>query len=373
MFRHGRYFEDGKKFDFPNLYNDPAGLTGSEISCFTYAKIMARRGHDVSLLTTLSSNRWDIWEGVRIIPMDKREDIGVLGGAWDVVYSWNEIDALKFATYPSTLKVLNLQINDVDHGEPNFDRFIDVYTSPSHSHRSTMSLKTPDSSKWEVIPNGCDPNLYLRNGCVVDPIPGRVIYASSPDRGLHWLLHIWPKVAKAVPHAHLRIFYEVHKWMNGLVDVPPINRDIIVLSTRARYIRESLRRLKDSRIELVGSASRNQIAQEFIDAQVLAYPCDTINYTEGFSVTLMEACASRTVPITTDVDALGEIYRGSVAMVSAPISDRLEEYTELVIRSLKDDQFRNSILAMSSTLAQRYTWENLTNSMLSMFRRRGIQ
>lgn len=368
MFRHGHYFDGGKKFDFPRLYDHPSGLTGSELSCFTYARCMAAKGHDVSILTTLSDNRCERWEGVRIIPMDKREDIGTLGGDWDVVYSWNDIDALKFATSPNTLKVLNLQINDVDHGEPGFDRFVDVYTSPSHSHRSVMSKKTPDPSKWEVVPNGCDSSVYAE---WILPVPGRVIYASSPDRGLHWLLKAWPKIAAAVPHAHLKIFYELQRWVNDLVDAPPINRDIEVLSTRARYIRESLRRLKDHRIELVGSVSRNAIARQFMEAEVLAYPCDTINYTEGFSVTLMEACASRTVPVTTDIDALGEIYGWHVPIVASPVGDRLDEFADLVIRALQDEDYRSGVLKKTADLAARYDWHALTRQLIYMLQRRG--
>lgn len=373
MFRHQGFFEKGKQFDFGRLYDDKSGLTGSELSCFTFAHKFAQRGHNVSILTTTCNNPGE-WNGVRIISMNKREDIGVLGGPWDVVYSWNDIDTLRFASHPKTLKILNMQINDVDHGFDGYDNYIDIYTSPSHSHRDRMSKKTPDPNKWEVVYNGCDPSIYdhIRN-LGVQEVSGRVIYASSPDRGLHWLLQIWPKIQKAVPHAHLKIFYEVDKWMGGLVNqIPSPNVDIAILSARARYIREALLRLKDHNIELVGSVSRSEIAKEFVEAQVLAYPCDTINYTEGFSVTLMEACASGTVPVTSDVDALSELYGSSVPMVHSPVGNNLDTYTNLVIRSLTDPGFRNDVLAKTSKLAAQFSWDKLTDGFLDILEARGF-
>lgn len=366
MFRHQNYFSGGKKFNFPDLYSDRSGLTGSELSCFTYASYLAKRGHNVSILTTVGLNRIEHWDGVRIIPMDKLDDIGVCGGAWDIVYSWNELDTLRFATHPNTLKVVNLQINDVDHGSPGFDDYINLYTSPSHSHREKMSVRTPSPSKWVVVPNGCDSKSYIPN-----KVDGRVIYASSPDRGLHWLLQIWPKIEKVVPNAHLRIFYEINKWMAGLVDAPPINRDIVVLSHRARYVREALKRLKNHRIEVIGSVSRSEIKKEFEQASILAYPTDTINYTEGFSVTLMEACASGTIPVTTSVDALGEIYGGYVPMVDAPVESNIDAYSDLLIRALSDVSFRNEAREKSLLLAQKYDWEVLTDNLLSIFKEKG--
>ena len=38
-------------------------------------------------------------------------------------------------------------------------------------------------------------------------MPGRVIWCSSADRGLHWLLSQWPKIKEAVPYASLKVFY----------------------------------------------------------------------------------------------------------------------------------------------------------------------
>lgn len=367
LFQIPGYMEKAKVFDFEHIYTNPAGLTGSELSCFRFAEAMAKRGHDVNIITTVKDRQYEWWNGVRIIPFKDINDIGVLGGDWDVVYSWNEINALKFATHPKTLKVLNLQINDFNHGEPNFDRFVDVYTSPSESHRKIIGSRTPDHSKWEVIPNGCYPQHYQ---LPISKVDGRVIYASSPDRGLHWLLQIWPKILRAVPHAELRIFYGVDNWVKSLADNEFQDRDIQTLRNRACYVREALRRLNDHNVKVIGSISRNDMIREFCEAQVLAYPCDTIAYTEGFSVTLMEACASRTVPITTNVDALGEIYGESVPMVNSPIKDNINEYSDLVIKALTDCNFRSNVLSKTAKLSQSYDWERLTDNLVSLLERR---
>jgi len=364
-------FDHGKKYDFVNLRDNPRGLTGSEVSCFQIAKQFALKDHDVAISTTLNSNRINIWENVNIIPMDNVDDIKkIVNGDWDVVYSWNEVNVLRYVN-PNSLRMINLQINDLDHGEDGYDDYVDIYTSPSESHKSVIGKLAPNLSKWEVVPNGCYLDIYDKlNQNIID---GRIIYASSPDRGLHWLLQIWPSIRKAVPEAHLKIFYEIQSWINRFNDIDPISVTKIMaqLSCRARYIKEAFRRFgSNSGIEVIGSVSRNQIAKEFAQAQILAYPCDTVSYTEGFSVTLMEACASKTVPITTDVDALGEIYGSAVPMVHAPIEPNLDEYRELVIRALTDYNFRQEVISKARQLAEQYTWDKVADKVLDIIEKR---
>jgi glycosyltransferase involved in cell wall biosynthesis len=95
----------------------------------------------------------------------------------------------------------------------------------------------------------------------------------------------------------------------------------------------------------------------------LAYPCDTVNWTEGFSVTLMEACAAGIVPVTTDVDALGEIYGGAAVMIRSPIGERLDKFVQAVTESLTDDDFRSKVTSRTMALAECYKWPDLTTKL----------
>ena len=174
----------------------------------------------------------------------------------------------------------------------------------------------PDPAKWHAIELGCDPEQYSPPLSV----PGRAVYISSPDRGLHHLLGAWPRIKRTIPEAELRVFYRLQPWIDGFKTTgyfPPIEP----LRRRALYIEEALQRMRERGgltrwgIKICDSVSRNQIAKELSEASVLAYPCDTVQWSEGFSCSVLEACAAGALPVITDCDALGEVYRDSGAIV----------------------------------------------------------
>jgi glycosyltransferase involved in cell wall biosynthesis len=362
---------EANAFDFNNLWGDPRGLTGSELSFLQYARELKKLGHDVSIFTVSKSGYDKPWGEVPIRPIN---DLLNLESGWDCFCSWNEADVMR-AIPPDCLRLVNLQINDFAHCQPGFDQFVDVWTSPSKAHRDRMISTTfdsidasykyaPPSDRWEVLCNGVMPDGYDKS---IERVPGRVIWASSPDRGLHWLLRCWPKISRAVPEAHLKIFYKLRPWLDSLTGredhFAKYHISVRESAQRARYIDEALRRLNGHSIEVIGSISRNQIDIEMAEAQVLAYPCDTLNWTEGFSVTLMEACASGVVPITTDVDALGSIYGEAVPMVKSPVGDRLDEFGDLVIRALTDSNYRQEVINKTTLLATKYRWSDLAKEL----------
>lgn len=356
-------------FNFDNLWDDPRGLTGSELSFIRIAQELSARGNEVHIFTIPKPGS-DLRFG-RVL-VHSLDSLRAHGGAWDALCSWNEANVF-FQAPSAKLRLVNLQINSVGHCLPGFDDMVDVWLSPSAAHRERMlrdehlygemlphsergMFRWKDGGKWEVLTNGCDPGLYGK----VPKVPGRVIWASSPDRGLHWLLRCWPKIRRAVPHAHLRIFYKIEPWLNHMESMGSgVSRDIAEQVRRARYIREALRRLDGHGIELLHSVSRNRIVSEMSEAEVLAYPCDTVNWTEGFSVTLMEACSAGTVPITTDVDALGSIYGGHVPVIKSPVGDRLDEFSDTVIRALTDRAFRGSVSDRAHGLADQHKWPDI--------------
>lgn len=343
-------------FDLSNLWTDSRGLTGSELSFFRYAQEMVKLGHNVHLFTFYRGEILKQWDGMQVHHFN---DIGGFDFSdFDAVFSWNEPDVLR-SIPKHILRIVNLQINSFVHCRPGFEEFVDVWTSPSESHRQRiLQIHHHDPNKWVVLYNGCNPEQY-------DPelkIPGRVIWASSPDRGLHWLLQEWSKIKKAVPHAHLRIFYNVKLWINAILNYDPnipVDAEIEEYRNRAYYMNEALRRLENLGVELVDTVSREQITREMSEAEVLAYPCDTVSWTEGFSVTLMEACAAGIAPITFGVDALASIYGGHIPVIQPPVSNNIHKFTTTVIKTLIDPGYRKSITEPAQALAQAYQWKTL--------------
>jgi len=360
-FLYGDTILCGRWIDFNNVWDSPRGLTGSELSYLSYAREMSRRGHQVVLFIHNHGGP-PSWEGIEIRDISL---LHTLDDSFDVAYAWHEPNLLENVR-PPTLRMVNQQLNDFNYARAGFDQYVDVYTSPSESHREYFykgagSPQLPTSHhKWEVLPNGCDPSQYSDG----PRVPGRIVYASSPDRGLHLLLQAWPKIKEKAPEAHLRIFYNIDDWINRM---SPIENHHILdfreLSCRARYVKLAIQRMSGMDVHKIGSVSRRRMAEEWSQSMVLAYPCDTINFTEGFSVTTMEACASGVFPVISSVDSLGQIYGGSIPTVTAPVRDRLDEFSDLVIRGLRDEAFRKEATDKAKAFADGYKWSVLTQKL----------
>lgn len=367
-----------KSFDFDTLRTDPRGLTGSEIGFVRIAQCLRDLGHEVTIYTQATQSKWD---GMLIRPLEALQSDHLW--AFDAAVAINEPDLLRgFIDDDKTHKVIRVceaWLNDWTFCRPKFEDHVDLFVSPSKGHLEQVltnpewrvvgvnketpkgaATYVPDPNKWRTIELGCDPERYENRA---EKVPGRVVYCSSPDRGLHLLLQEWPRIKRAVPHAHLRIFYRLEPWLRGFDNIgyhPPIES----LRARALYIEEALRRMQGPEwgIEVLDSVSREQIEREMCEAECLAYPCSTTRWSEGFSCTILEACAARACPIITDCDGLPSVYGGHIPM--SPRSD-LTDWRSGVIGALENPYFRDSVNENAWKLANELTWRNHTKRLES--------
>ena len=346
-----------RPLDFNTLWTSPRGLTGSDLGVIITAREMARRGHEVSLFTVHAPNKPATWEGVSLYDFDQRGT--VITDDYDAILSWSEPDVLR--GLPSKpLRVVCMMLNDFTYTAQGFDDFVDVWTAPCQMLIDHLLTKAhcPDSSKWRVLPLGCDPTWYTEN----QRVPGRVVWTSSADRGLHWLLQEWPKIKIAVPHASLRIFYNFNYGTLDQIEpnVTHIIHHTVEMAHRIRYMKETIKRMKHLGVEHVGSISRDQMAKEMSEAMVLAYPVSTVAFTEGFSVSIMEACSAGVMPVISDADCLGSIYGGVLPMIKSPVGKNLDEFDSLVIRGLTDAVFHAETTKRCKEFSNEYTWSLVT-------------
>lgn len=353
--------------DFEQLWTDPRGLTGSELGAVRIAEELAKLGHDVTLRTVSADTAW---HGVKIERIDSPM------GEFDLVIAINEPELLRGITGP--YRVCMYWLNDASFNKVGFSEWVDLFCSPSAAHMRQMfenaewhkvektpehpdgkAKYIPEQAAWEVVELGCDPERYEPT----EKIPGRVIYTSSPDRGLHWLLQEWPAIKRAAPHATLHIFYRLEPWLRGF-DQTPYFPPIEPLRERAQYIEECLTRFRELDglgVTLRDSVSRETIEREMSRAEVLAYPCCTTTWSEGFSCSVLECCAAGTAPIITDCDALGEIYaelEPTERMHGVePVGNWVPFWRDRVIRALTDEAFRTDMSRRARALAERLTWQ----------------
>ena len=340
-----------RPLDFPTLWTNKRGVSGSDLGVARVCQEWAKMGHDVSLFTVHAGEKPDVWEGIKLYHIADKKMIDI---SFDAIVSWCLPDEFRgLPTEP--VRLCSQQLNGFSYCKPGFDDFVDIWTSPSNGHYKYHANRTPNPDKWVIVPDGCDPDIYTTG----KKIPGSIVYTSSPDRGAHWLLQEWQNIKKRVPEANLRVFYhlawgETENYEKGYQEVA---LDVMEVGQRIRYLRHAASKLKGMDVEWVGSVSRQRLVDELDKATVFAYPASVVSpFCEGFSCSTMEACAAGCVPVISDIDALGELYGGVVPMIGAPGPHNIAEFTDLVVRGLRDEEWREETTKKCKELAKQYTW-----------------
>ena len=194
-FLFGAWSCAARPLDFNCLWSSPRALTGSDLGITETAKYFAKKGHDVSLFTVYANDQQpETWEGVKLRKIENKGS--EITEDFDAIISWSEPDILRDLP-KKPIKVVCQMLNDFNYCQPSFDDVVDIWTAPCQKlidHLMTFS-NAPSRDKFFVVPLGCDRSWYKET----KRVPGRVIWTSSPDRGLHWLLSEWKNIKKAVP------------------------------------------------------------------------------------------------------------------------------------------------------------------------------
>lgn len=351
---------------YADLTSGGRGATGSEQSMLYTAMYQAQVfGHEVSVY--LPTDTPGIMNGVECLdvrsswPRLKRMDKA------DVIISWTTADLLR--DQPDTkLRLYNPQINDWWTNGYDYQKWVDSFIFVSEAHRQHLLSQTGNPGKdcqYDIIPNGTDYLMFSQRGFRV---PKRCVYLSSPDRGLHWLLYLWPIIHQAHPDAELHIYYEIQKWIEGAILLTS------EVGVRARYVAAKLNSGLPG-VTVHGAVSPRELAAELSACSLMLYPADTVRWTEGFGNAVMDACAAGVFPIITDCDAFGEVYAHSGASVVERGNSRewLDEFMRRVLYYLSNPQEVEAKRQVVQDFASKYDWKEVASKWQEIIERRTIE
>lgn len=289
-------------FDIAGLYKKQ-GLTGSESSFFNLARSLSRKGHEIAVFCNVEKETAHE-SGFQVFPIRAIQALPRID--CHAVIAWNEPDYLRFAP-KDAWRFCDQQLNDFGYcQDKEWRNLVDVWVSPSKNHRENVMR---EFAKCEVIPNSADLSMFHSRV----KKPGTVVYSSSPDRGLHHLLSMWPLVKRKHADASLTVYYRLAPWLDTMRD-----RDDET-GKRARYIEAALPKLAALGVSVAGMIPNTEMAERLAESRVLAYPCDPVRYTEGYGCSVLDACAAGCMPIISNADALGEVHGGAARVLDGPI------------------------------------------------------
>lgn len=264
-----------------------------------------------------------------------------------------------------------LWLHDAFYGVPG-----EVYDRPdavlvlSDSHaQSLMEYDGLDRGVWKVS-----------NGIAAESFPKlaegerdekRVVYASSPERGLGRLLAVWSDVLAAVPDAKLDVYYD---WAGFEAKFPEDARKL----REAIGILNSRREGEEPSITVHGGVDHETLHAAFRRAAVWAY--STKGPVETFCITAVKAMASGCLPVVSDAGALAEVTGRASGMPWAACPAGLNDETvdteeglalfkEALIAQLNNSMSYDDRAAMREWAITKYNWSSVAERFAAVIRK----
>jgi len=227
-----------------------------------------------------------------------------------------------------------------------FDRIMGV----SQWHSDYLKMVYPFLNNLKPTRNGID---LLRFSQEVERNPHKVVYSSSPDRGLDMLLSMWPMIVAVVPDAELHVYYGFQ------------NIDRLPHLSRLRQQWEEMLQ-KAPRVAWHGRLDQVELAKEFLSAGVWLYPT---TFLEVSCITAMEAMAAGVAMLATKCGALPETVgdRGILVpgQVVSPIYHRM--FIGHAVSLLQQEHWRKEWADKGLAHAPMLSWELVAQDWVREF------
>ena len=204
--------------------------------------------------------------------------------------------------------------------------------------------------KIVIIPNGINTELFKEPN-IEEKTFGKLIYSSSPDRGLDNLLYLLPFVREKVPEVHLDIYYGFYNYESAIR-----SRSNPEEVEKMEKIKELINKSKDF-ATLRGRVSQPELAEHWHKAYLWFYPT---SFWETYCITAKEAQLSAT-PILCSNEAALKTTVGEYGIRVDGFAYSYESRVKFVDEAIKLLQNKDYWLHWSKKShmgSQNISWEN---------------
>lgn len=333
------------------------GLGGSETAVIKLGESFAKDGHRVIVYNDTDSPGY--YNGVCYRPPDHwRPEVKS-----DAFIAWRWPEA---ADHAIRTNCLVLWMHDTDAGDrltKTRAEAFDYIVVLSEWHKKFMQEKypflLPENTKGNVdklvtIGNGIDFSRFEKK---VKKNPKKVVYSSSPDRGLDVILeHIWPKVVEKVPEAELHVYYGWDNYDKFMKLYPQLS-----------YTRKQITELFVNSKNVVqhGRIPQDRLARELQEAVAWLYPT---YFTETYCITAVEAQLAGAIPVTNHLAGLAETVKSGIVLEGdVRDSNTQDKYVESLVHVLTmSKEERKGLYKLVRENAPAVSWQDRAKEWTSM-------
>lgn len=344
----------------PTSPDDP-GIGGSETMHCEMAWRLAARGHHVISYAPLRENtpRWHrgvewrhshdadttapgLWILVRDASWLDRFVPQANQRVWCVFQDCDIRTAWPESWYPAVTRIIGLCTAHCVYLRARHPLFAEKIVQSRNGLRGDLVDKTL------FLPLRSDRPFPARN-------PHRLMFASSPDRGLRGLLRLFSLIRFLVPDAELHVFYG---WDN--IDYLP--------SKGIQWQKQQLLKLAHQPgVLLRGRMGQPRLYQEWVQSGLMVAPT---NFLETGHITLLEAQALGAIPIVNPVWATGEYLLAGYGIEGDAEQDdvTLRRYAMTAVHLMQHPEIQDAMRAsMMSEARKRFDWEGVVDQYEEWF------
>jgi len=183
----------------------------------------------------------------------------------------------------------------------------------------------------------------------------KLIYTSSPDRGLDIALFMWPEIKKAYPDATLDVYYGFDVFDKVAINNPE----------RQEWKRGVMLMLQQDGINYHGRVGKKELVEAEKRAGILFYP----TYFEEIScINAISAQSHGCVPVTMSLAALKETVRAGV-LVDGDIKDKKvqEKYLKELLSLMGDEKRWKELSEKGKKFAKKFYWNKIADIWIDVF------
>ena len=324
------------------------GIGGSETAVIKLSEEWVKKGYRVTVFCNCDSP--GMYRGVQYC---HHSEFNVTD-RFDIFISWRAIHVYNY--FDIQARVALLDLHDIVSPAQITERVwknVSKICVKSGYHAGLLGNTQDKVAKVAIIPNG---GAEMFPNTAEERDPNYVIYASSYDRGLPYILKwAWPKIRQSCPNAYLKIFYG---W-NGFDASQPKTKDVQL------YKDTVLELMSQEGVQECGRIPREQLLAEKRKANVHLYTGD---FQEIDCISVRESACMGAIPVVSkQVQVFGE-KKYCILVDGDPHTQSMQEKAaEMVSTLIRDISYANGVRKRIVQSIPDETWETVAKEWEKVF------
>lgn len=318
------------------------GCGGSEEAVIQLSKRLVKLGWEVTIFNNCVQEK--IVDGVRWVRFERFNPRDM----FNIMVSWRN----NMFTDVRTARKKYIDVHDVPDLKFYTEEAVEgVKLLVKSKYHRTVFPHLPDD-QIVIIPNGIDLEQFKNP----EKVKNNMVWTSSYDRGLEYLLEMWSDIRKEVAEATLDVYYGFQ-----LYDSTPWGKRPAGQVWKAKM--QEL--IKQEGVTDHGRVGTEEVAKAYLKADVFPYPTA---FPEISCISVMKAQAAGAIPVTTDYAALKETVKGGIIVKGRGDDPKVrEKFKTELIALLKDDKRKEEL--RSKLNADEFSWDIVANKWNKEFKR----